>query len=116
VSVGTGATLSMAAHSGSNYNVLNVSSLTISGFSSSLASANSAASAGATYTPTAAVSQMNAGVLTDKGIAVTQAAGATSDLAPASPEAVPEPGTLGMLLAGASALLGFRRKAKGSNR
>jgi len=116
VSVGTGATLSMAAHSGSNYNVLNVSSLTISGFSSSLASANGAATAGATYTPTAAVSQMNAGVLTDKGIAVTQAAGATSDLAPASPEAVPEPGTLGMLLAGASALLGFRRKAKGSNR
>ena len=33
-----------------------------------------------------------------------------------SPEAVPEPGTLGMLLAGASVLLGLRRKAKRSVR
>jgi len=108
VSVGTGATLSMAAHSGSNYNVLNVSSLTISGFSSSLASANSAASASATYTPTAAVSQMNAGVLTDTGISVAQAAAASA--VPASPEAVPEPGLLGLLAAGALQLLGRRSR------
>ena len=41
-------------------------------------------------------------------------AAAASALAPS--ESVPEPGTLGMLLAGASALLGFRRKAKRSVR
>ena len=37
-----------------------------------------------------------------------------SGAAPKSPEAVPEPGTLGLLLAGASAMLGLRRKAKRS--
>jgi len=107
VSVAAAATLSMAAHSGTNYNVLNVSSLTISGFSSSLASADSA-----TYTAAAAATQMNTGVLTDKGIEMAQAAVATGDVAPASPESVPEPGSLGLLLAGAAGLLGFRRKAK----
>ena len=35
---------------------------------------------------------------------------------PASPEAVPEPGSLGLLLAGALGLLGLRRKAKGASR
>jgi len=115
VNVATGATLSMAAHSGSNYNVLNVSSLAISGFSSSLADANSAATAGPAYSP-AAVSQTNAGVLTDTGIAVAQAAGATGAAEPASPEAVPEPGTLGLLLAGVLGCLGFRRKANHGSR
>ena len=37
---------------------------------------------------------------------------ASGGIAITSPEAVPEPGTLGMLLAATSALLGFRRKAK----
>ena len=46
----------------------------------------------------------------------TPAANTASVAAPASPEAVPEPGTLGMLLAGALGLLGFRRKATGASR
>jgi len=117
VSVAAGATLSMAAHSGSTYNVLNVSSLTISGFASGLALANVAAIDGTAYTYVDTGSQgRNYGVLTDKGTAMAQTAGATGDPAPASPESVPEPGALGMLLAGASALLGFRRKAKRSVR
>ena len=44
------------------------------------------------------------------GGAATPAASAASAAAPASPEAVPEPGTLGLLLAGALGLFGFRRK------
>jgi len=111
VNVAAAATVSMAAHSGSNYNVLNVSSLTISGFSSALASANSAA-----YTAVNPAGQsQSVGVLTDTGRALAQAT-ATNAIEPASPEAVPEPGALGLLLAGASALLGFRRKARKSVR
>jgi len=98
----------MAANPTGTRSVLNVSSLTISGFTSSLASANNMANAVAAYTPVDAVSQSNAGVLTDKGCALAQAT-ATSAIEPASPEAVPEPGTLGLLLAGALGLLGFRR-------
>jgi len=107
VNVGAGATLSMVAHSGSTYHVLDISSLTLSG--------STAGPAIAAYTPVGALAQQNAGVLTDKGIAVAQAA-ASSAIEPASPEAVPEPGTLGLLLAGASAMLGLRRKAKRSIR
>jgi len=111
MNVAAAATVSMAAHSGSNYNVLNVSSLTISGFSSALASANSAA-----YTAVNPAGQsQSVGVLTDTGRALAQAT-ATNAIEPASPEAVPEPGALGLLLAGASALLGFRRKARKSVR
>ena len=46
--------------------------------------------------------------------AVLQAASAISGAgtAPASPEAVPEPGSLGLLVAGVSALLGFRRQRR----
>jgi len=101
MNVAAAATVSMAAHSGSNYNVLNVSSLTISGLSSALASANSAS-----YTAMNTASQsQSVGVLTDTGRALAQAT-ATSAIEPASPEAVPEPNGLGLLLAGASALLG----------
>jgi len=109
VNVATGATLSMAAHSGSNYNVLNVSSLTISGFSSSLAAANNTATDSTAYMPVSAPTQQNAGVLTAAGHALAQAA-ATSDAVPASPEAVPEPGTWGMLLSGLGLLLSGRRR------
>ena len=54
------------------------------------------------------------GVLNGGGSAVPQAAGATAGTgaAPASPEAVPEPGVAGLLLAGALGLLGFRRCKK----
>jgi len=107
VNVASGATLSMAAHSGSTYNVLNVSSLAISGFTSALSAANNAAVESAGYTLVAIAGQKNAGVLTDSGLAVAQAAG---DPAPA--EAVPEPGTLGMLLAGALGMLGLRRQRR----
>ena len=46
----------------------------------------------------------------------TSAAPASSGAVATSPEAVPEPGTLGLLLAGALGCLGFRRKAKHSSR
>jgi len=108
VNVAAGATLSMAAHSGSNYNVLDVSSLAIDGFSSGIAAQNTAY----TQVDTANQSQ-NYGGLTPAGVAVTKAAVAAADAAaPASPEAVPEPGAFGLLLSGAIGLLGFRRKAK----
>ena len=46
----------------------------------------------------------------------TPAAGVTAASAPAPAESVPEPGTLGLLLAGAVGLLGFRGKVKRSVR
>ena len=114
VSVAAGAALSMAANGSGARHVLDVSSLTISGFTSSLAGTGNAAPA--TYTPATAPIQTNAGVLTDFGIAVAQTPDATGEAAPASVEAVPEPGTLGLLLAAASTLLGLRRKGKRSVR
>jgi len=111
VNVAAGATLALAAHTGSNYNVLNVSSLSISGFASALSNANNAGVNSAGYTPVDPVGQTDTGVLTDTGRAVAQAA-ATIAIEPSAPEAVPEPGTLGMLLAGAFGLLGFRRRGK----
>jgi len=110
VDVAAGATVSMVAHSGGSYNVLNVSSLTMSGFTSSLLGSNSAAMAGAGYTQVDASSPKNAGVLTDTGRALAQAAAATGDAEPGAPDSVPEPATLGMLLMGAFGLLGFRRR------
>jgi len=111
VSVASGATLSMAANSGGTRDVLNVSSLSISGFTSGLATGDSVS-----YACVDSASQGEKyAVLTETGNAVALAT-PSSDALPASPEAVPEPGMLGMLLAGASALLGFRRKAKRSIR
>ena len=52
------------------------------------------------------------GVLAGGG---TPGASAAPAVAPAPSEAVPEPGSLGLLFLGASALLGARRKKKGSN-
>ena len=117
VSVAAGATLSMAAHSGSTYNVLDVSTLAISGFTSGLALADGAAIDSPIYTCVDTDSQSQTyGALTEKGAVIVQTTGATGDLVPASPEAVPEPGTLGLLLASAVGMLGFRRKAKRSAR
>jgi len=99
------ATVALAAHSGSTYNVLSISSLTIAGFSSDIASA----SKGASYTAVANGSQSGAaGVLTDTGRAVAQAASSTATEA-ASPEAVPEPGALGLLLSGLGLFMSGRR-------
>jgi len=114
VNVAAGATLSMAAHSGSTYNVLNTSALTISGFSSALGMGRNAVIEDVSYASVDAASQSpNAGVLTAKGTALAQqTTAATGDVATASsPEAVPEPGVWGLMM-GASALLGFRRSRK----
>jgi len=111
VSVASGATLSMTANSGGARTVLDISSLTISGFASGLATED-----GASYACVDSASLgENYAVLTETGNAVALAAASSNTLS-ASPEAVPEPGALGMLLAGASALLGFRRRAKRSVR
>jgi len=110
VALYSGATVSMAAHSGSTYNVLNVSSLSMSGFtvSPSTAPKASAFNADSLGSPAGAGMLIAAGQSQNSGVA----ANTQSAAEPASPEAVPEPGTLGMLLTGAFALLGFRRKAK----
>jgi len=84
LNVAAGATVSMAAHSGSSYNVLNISSLAVSGF--------------------------NSAMLADAG---RTAVGALPAAEPASPEPVPEPGVFGLLLTGALGLLGTRRNGKG---
>jgi len=113
VSIAAGATVALTAHTGSTYNVLDISSLALSGFSSAMAGQNNAVT-GATYTSldVGAQSQKSCG-LTDTGLAVAQAV--ANNAAPEAPEAVPEPGAFGLLLAGASALLGFRRRGKGKS-
>jgi len=111
VNVAVGAILSMVAHSGSNRNVLNIASLTISGFTSTLANANNTAVNSAAYASVASTAQMsNSGVLTETGIVLKQAAATCGSAA--SPEAVPEPGTLGLLMAGAISLLRRRTGKK----
>ena len=52
------------------------------------------------------------GVLNGTGSAVSQTTAESTGAAPATPEAVPEPGTLGLLLAGALGLLGRRAGRK----
>jgi len=99
INVAAGATVALTAHSGSTYNVLNTSSLAIAGFSSAVSSFNHASVN--TYAPTASSSAM-----------VTQPVVATSAAEPASPEAVPEPGVLGLLLTAAIGLLGRRTGRK----
>jgi len=110
VALYSGATVSMAAHSGSTYNVLNVSSLSMSGFTVSPSTVPKASA----FNVDSLGSPAGAGMLTAAGQSQNSGAAANTQSAaePASPEAVPEPGTLGMLLTGAFALLGFRRKAK----
>jgi len=113
VNLASGGIVSLAAHSGSTYNVLGVSSLAISGFSSSVASANAAPAALNADTLGATV---NIAALAAAGQSQSSAAQASVAIEPASPEAVPEPGALGLLLTGACALLGFRRKHQGGRR
>jgi len=101
LSVASGATFSMAANTTGARTVLNLSSLSIGGTAFALA---------------AAPAQLHADTLGGGASTALLASAAQSALEPAAPEAVPEPGALGLLLAGASALLGFRRKAKRSDR
>jgi len=105
LSVASGATLSIAANTSGTRAVLSVSSLSIGGTISALA-----------MPPSAAPAQLNADTLGGKASTALLASAAQSALEPVAPEAVPEPGALGLLLAGASALLGLRRKAKRSDR
>lgn len=110
LNVASGATVSVAANSDGNRSVLNISALTMAGFTPTLATANNATSVSATLLNAEALS---AGALAGAG--QTQNAGATTAQAaiePASPEAVPEPGALGLLLTGAAGLLGFRRQGR----
>jgi len=110
INVGVAATVALAAHSGSNYNVLNTSSLTIAGFSSVIASPGNAAPA-TTLNATGLGNSANA-TLATAGQSQNAGAAAQPTIEPVSPEAVPEPGTLGLLLAGAMGLLGRRNGKK----
>jgi len=114
VTLYSGATVSMAAHSGSTYNVLNVSSLSVAGFSTSPSMAAKPAALNADALGSGAGNAM----LTSAGQSQNSGAAANTEVPsePASPEAVPEPGSLGLLVAGALGLLGLRRKAKRSVR
>jgi len=97
VNIAAGAMVTMAAHSGSSYNVLDVSSLTISGSTSALAVDSSAVALHAD------------GLAAGNDYAQLGAYGIANDgAAPASPEAVPEPGTWSLLLSGLGLLIGRR--------
>jgi len=100
LNVYTGATVALAANTGGTRTVLSLSALAIGGTFSGMA---------APAQPSAA--QLNADILGGAANTATLSAAAQSTIEPAAPEAVPEPGTLGLLLAGALGLLGIRRKA-----
>jgi len=101
VSVGAGGSISLTANTSGERSVLNVSSLAIAGFSSSVAAA-------AGSTPQAVQSQLlhadSLGAGGDSS-ALTQADPGTAAV---SPEAVPEPGIFGLFICGALGLLGGR--------
>jgi len=103
LNVASGATFSMVAHSGSTYNVLNLSSLNISGSASAQALLNADSLNASTDNELLATAGQSA---TGLGTPVASQAA----LEPLSPEAVPEPGTIGLLLVGALSLFGLRRK------
>jgi len=128
VSIADGATLTLSAQTGGSRSVLEVSSLTISGFSSNLAALgqvpaqvtgfsgfNLDSLTNATeYTwVEASASSQALGILAGaqaKGM-VAQASNAVADTAAlnSSPESVPEPGSFSLLFSAALGLLGLRR-------
>jgi len=111
VALYSGATVSMAAHSGSTYNVLNISSLSMSGFtvSPSTAARTSALNADSLGSPA------GAGMLTAAGQSQNSAATSPQTaIEPASPEAVPEPGVFGLLTVAAMGLIGRRSRKQRS--
>ena len=143
LAIGTSATVSLATHSGSTYNVLDTSSLAFAGITfagvGGLGSFDEATGDPVDFNQVplkvAYLGDLNGddmvdgsdyglldygfqtqqfGVLTSNGAAVASlAATVPASSAPAtSPEAVPEPGSIGLLLAGALGLLGFRRNGR----
>jgi len=103
VSIAAGAIVSLPAHSGSTCNVLNISSLAISGFASALSAP------GATDY---ALMETSAQTAAQSSAVSKENTASSPTFSEASPESVPEPGSLGMLLVGALGCLGFRRATK----
>jgi len=99
------ATVSLAANTSGTRSVLSVSSLAIGGTFTGMA---------APVQPSA--TQLNADTLESGAITAALSAAAQGSNEPAAPEAVPEPGTAGLLLVGALGLLRLRRKgSRGTN-
>jgi len=96
---GSNATVVLAPNTTGTRTVLSISSLSIGGVSPHVASSD-------------LMGQLNAGTLNSAASTSMLSAAAEPAIDPVMTEAVPEPGTLGILLTSASALLGFRRRAK----
>jgi len=125
VSVASGATVTLAAHSGSTYRVLDVSGLTLSGTvgtldlrGNTLGDFNGDGSVNTTDCAWLDGSELDRSFVVLAGgqsralpLQAPEGSGpAPVDATPfSSPDGVPEPRTLGLLLAGALSLLGFRR-------
>jgi len=107
VNVAAGATVVLAAHSDSAYNVLDISSLTLAGFSSALTVGNNAAPAVVALNADSLAGCTDHTMLAANEMATNGTTG-SSNAAPASPEAVPEPGTLGLILSGLGLFLSAR--------
>jgi len=92
------ATVALSANTTGTRSVLSVSSLSFGGSFTNMADSS------------AAPARLNADSLNGNTSTALLASAAPSGIEPAAPESVPEPGTLGLLLAGAIGLLRIRRK------
>ena len=137
VSIASDATVVLSTHTGSAYNVLDISSLAFSGtaavldglqvngvltmmvddssqlYHDTFAGVGGPGSFDEVTADSIAFNQVlpKSTYLGDLSGGTCIVSPAAAEAAPASPEAVPEPGSLGLLLAGALGLLGFRRRA-----